>query len=95
MSLKRDLPTRTKRKIHAVGGARGMWSLPIRQTLKMNGTSERLHKPAHSENIDTVIVSTDANPSPGLTRVSFRRRIQDFGKIPNHFVVKLVRFKDD
>lgn len=72
-----------------------MWSLPIRQTLKMNGTSERLHRPAHSENIDTVIVSTDANPSPGLTRVSSRRKIQDFAEVLNDSVGQLVRFTYD
>ena len=66
----RDLPTRTKRKIHAIGGARGMWSLPVRQPVKVNGsTFERPANPFHTEK-DTLIISTDATPSPGLSRVS-------------------------
>lgn len=69
MSLQRDLPTRTKRKLHAIGGARGVWSIPVRQPLKVNGVSSGSHKPFQTDN-DTVIVSTDVNPSPGLSRVS-------------------------
>jgi hypothetical protein len=66
----RDLPTRTKRKLHIIGGARGMWSVPIRQPMKVNGVSyERPVHPYQSEN-DSVIVSTDASPSPGLSRAS-------------------------
>jgi cleavage and polyadenylation specificity factor subunit 1 len=65
----RDLPTRVKRKLHVVGGARGMWSLSLRPTVKVNGTSyERAVNPFKADN-DTVIISTDANPTPGLSRV--------------------------
>ncbi|KZT07933.1 uncharacterized protein LAESUDRAFT_724410 [Laetiporus sulphureus 93-53] len=68
----RDLPTRIKRKMHAIGGGRGMWSIPVRQAVKVNGsTYERPANPFHSEN-DSVIVSTDANPSPGLSRIAIR-----------------------
>ncbi|KAJ7757023.1 CPSF A subunit region-domain-containing protein [Mycena metata] len=56
--FQRDLPIRTKRKLHAIGGARGMWSLPIRQPLK-------------AEN-DSLILSTDVNPSPGVSRLAHR-----------------------
>lgn len=67
--VQRDLPIRVKRKVNPVGGIRGMWSLPIRQSLKTNGVSyERVANPYEVEN-DTVLVSTDANPSPGLSRV--------------------------
>jgi cleavage and polyadenylation specificity factor subunit 1 len=67
--IQRDLPIRTKRKLHAIGGARGMWSLPIRQPLRSNGVAhERPVNPFQMEN-DTLILSTDANPSPGLSRV--------------------------
>ncbi|KDQ53751.1 hypothetical protein JAAARDRAFT_136615 [Jaapia argillacea MUCL 33604] len=70
--FQRDLPTRVKRKLHAIGGARGMWALPVRQAVKVNGISyERPSNPFQSEN-DTVIVSTDANPSPGLSRIANR-----------------------
>ena len=47
-----------------------MWSLPVRQAVKVNGaTYERPANPYHASN-DAVIISTDANPSPGLSRVS-------------------------
>lgn len=56
--FKRDMPTRSKRKLHAIGGGRGMWSLPVRQ-------ASNHFQSAH----DSVIISTDANPAPGLSRV--------------------------
>ena len=47
-----------------------MWSLPIRQPVRSNGAAyERPVNPFQMEN-DTLILSTDANPSPGLSRVS-------------------------
>ena len=58
-----------KRKVHVVGGGRGMWAFPIRQSVKVNGVSyDRPPNPFRSEN-DSLIISTDANPSPGLSRV--------------------------
>ncbi|KAJ7481615.1 CPSF A subunit region-domain-containing protein [Mycena latifolia] len=66
--FQRDLPIRTKRKLHAIGGARGMWSLSIRQPLNTSGHS--LY-PSQTDN-DTLIISTDVNPSPGLSRVVHR-----------------------
>ena len=67
--FQKDMPTRSKRKLHAIGGGRGMWSLPIRQQVKTGGTTfERPSNPFHADN-DTVIISTDANPSPGSSRV--------------------------
>lgn len=72
MRHQRDLPIRVKRKLHAIGGGRGMWSLSVRQAVKVNGnTFERLSNPHHGGN-DAVIISTDANPSPGLSRVRTR-----------------------
>ncbi|KAJ7624997.1 CPSF A subunit region-domain-containing protein [Mycena polygramma] len=69
--FQRDLPIRTKRKLHAIGGARGMWSLPIRQPLKSGNTLERPLDPFQTEN-DSLIISTDVNPSPGLSRIAHR-----------------------
>ncbi|KAL6299343.1 CPSF A subunit region-domain-containing protein [Sparassis latifolia] len=75
--FQRDLPTRTKRKLHAVGGGRGMWSLPVRQAVKVNGsTYERAVNPFYTEN-DSIIISTDANPSPGLSRIASRHPQSD------------------
>ncbi len=66
---KRDLPTRTKRKLHAIGGARGLWSLPVRTAVKVNGVPyDRPANPYHAEN-DSLILGTDAIPSPGFSRV--------------------------
>ncbi|KIM69381.1 hypothetical protein SCLCIDRAFT_1207782 [Scleroderma citrinum Foug A] len=67
--FQRDLPVRVKRKHHILGGARGIWSFPIRQSYQVNGTS--YEKATNSEH-DTVIISTDANPSPGVSRVATR-----------------------
>ena len=48
-----------------------MWSLSIRQPLKTPGnTLERPFDPMQAEN-DSLIISTDVNPSPGLSRVIF------------------------
>ncbi|KAI6021714.1 CPSF A subunit region-domain-containing protein [Pisolithus microcarpus] len=58
--FQRDLPVRVKRKLHVLGGARGIWSFPVRQSHRPSFTSER----------DTVIISTDANPSPGVSRAT-------------------------
>ncbi|KAK7059173.1 mRNA cleavage and polyadenylation factor subunit [Paramarasmius palmivorus] len=70
--FQRDLPFRTKRKLHAIGGGRGMWSLPIRQSIKASGISfEKAGNPYQAEN-DTLIISTDVNPSPGLSRIASR-----------------------
>lgn len=67
---KRDLPTRTKRKVHAIGGARGVWSLSVRTAVKVNGVPyDRPANPYHAEN-DSLILGTDAIPSPGFSRVS-------------------------
>ncbi|THU95820.1 cleavage factor protein [Dendrothele bispora CBS 962.96] len=62
--FQRDLPIRTKRRLHAIGGARGMWSLPIRQPLRAEQ--------------DTLLLSTDAIPSPGLSRIASRSQKSDF-----------------
>lgn len=72
--LQRDLPVLTKRKMHVIGGARGLWSLPIRQQVKTSGISyEKAASLYHAEN-DSLILSTDINPSPGLSRVCFTFR---------------------
>ncbi|KAF8633074.1 hypothetical protein AX15_001523 [Amanita polypyramis BW_CC] len=68
--FQRDLPIRTKRKVHILGGARGMWSLPIRQPVRTSGGISH-EKPWQTEN-DTFIISTDSNPSPGVSRIAKR-----------------------
>ncbi|TFK39321.1 CPSF A subunit region-domain-containing protein [Crucibulum laeve] len=75
--FQRNLPVQTKRKLHLIGGARGMWSLPIRQPVKTGGVSyEKAINPYQVEN-DTLIVSTDINPSPGLSRIATRTHKSD------------------
>jgi cleavage and polyadenylation specificity factor subunit 1 len=70
--FQRDLPTRTKRKLHAIGGARGVWSLPVRMAVKVNGVPyDRPANPFHAEN-DSLILGTDAIPSPGFSRFGTR-----------------------
>ncbi|KAL5476911.1 CFT1 [Sanghuangporus weigelae] len=76
--FQRDLPARPKRKLHIIGGARGVWSIPVRQSLK-TGNPERARglPPGISEIFDSVVISTDANPSPGLTRFAARSSRND------------------
>ncbi|KAF4616622.1 hypothetical protein D9613_008890 [Agrocybe pediades] len=70
--FQRDLPIVTKKKLHLIGGARGLWSLPIRQPVRAGGISyEKTVHPYQTEN-DTLILSTDVNPSPGLSRIATR-----------------------
>ncbi|KAI0259707.1 CPSF A subunit region-domain-containing protein [Gloeopeniophorella convolvens] len=70
--FQRDLPTRTKRKLHAIGGARGVWSLPVRTAIKVNGVPyDRPANPFHAEN-DSLVLGTDAIPSPGFSRFGTR-----------------------
>ena len=63
--MQRDLPTRVKRKIHAIGGTRGIWSMPIKQSTRVSGSTS-----GRDPESDSIIMSTDANPSPGLSRVN-------------------------
>ncbi|KAJ2930722.1 hypothetical protein H1R20_g6373, partial [Candolleomyces eurysporus] len=88
--FQRDLPVKTKKKLLAVGGTRGLWALPVRQGVKSNAKSsgggsggghghagggayiEKGVNPFKKEGYDTLVVSTDAAPSPGLSRISTR-----------------------
>ncbi|PIL30998.1 hypothetical protein GSI_05691 [Ganoderma sinense ZZ0214-1] len=75
--FQKDMPMRSKRKLHAIGGGRGLWSLRIRQQVKAGGaTFERPSSSLNSDN-DTIIISTDANPSPGLSRIATRSSQSD------------------
>ncbi|KAG8688697.1 mRNA cleavage and polyadenylation factor subunit [Ceratobasidium sp. 423] len=54
--FQKDLPTRIKRKVPAIGGARGVWSIALRKS--------------QAQDLDTVVVSTDLAPSPGISRIA-------------------------
>ncbi|KZP11942.1 hypothetical protein FIBSPDRAFT_961877 [Athelia psychrophila] len=69
--FQRDLPLKIKRKLHAIGGAWGMWSLPSKQSVKVNGVSvEKPSADPHQTDNGTLILATDANPSPGSSRIT-------------------------
>ncbi|KAG2030510.1 CPSF A subunit region-domain-containing protein [Suillus americanus] len=70
--FQRDLPTRTKRKLRVLGGARGIWSLSVRQSQRVDGLSYEKATGPFSAEIDTIIISTDANPTPGVSRIATR-----------------------
>ncbi|KAF8555471.1 hypothetical protein OG21DRAFT_1496241 [Imleria badia] len=71
--FQRDLPIRTKRKLHVLGGARGIWSIPVRQSHRVNGTSyEKTSGGLFAGENDSIVISTDANPSPGVSRIATR-----------------------
>ncbi|KZT36486.1 hypothetical protein SISSUDRAFT_989137 [Sistotremastrum suecicum HHB10207 ss-3] len=63
------LPTRVKRKMHAIGGSKGIWHIPLRQAPKFNGVA--------TNGNHGVIISTDATPTPGLSRVASRSARND------------------
>ncbi|GJJ10703.1 hypothetical protein Clacol_004930 [Clathrus columnatus] len=67
--FQRDLPTKLKRKVHAIGGSRGVWSLSVRPGSKSAGL-HAARSALHDD--DSIIVSTDATPSPGLSRMASR-----------------------
>jgi cleavage and polyadenylation specificity factor subunit 1 len=60
------------RKLHVLGGARGIWLLPVRQSQRVNGLSYEKATGPFSVEIDTMIISTDANPMPGVLRIATR-----------------------
>jgi hypothetical protein len=73
------LPIYTKRKIHAICGTRGVWSLAVKQPISSGGgsTSKGTGRGgvergggSDEESWDTVLIGTDGVPSPGLSRVS-------------------------
>lgn len=66
--LQRDLPIHTKRKLHTISGTRGMWSIPVRQPSRSNGSS--YERAVDDHEYDTVVISSDATPSPGLSRIA-------------------------
>lgn len=57
--FQRNLPIRTKRKVHVLGGRRGLWSIPV-HSKSSNKTSKEY---------DSILISTDATPTPGISRV--------------------------
>lgn len=63
------MPTRVKRKLHKLSGNRGVWSFPVRRAMKVAGMN--IERPSGAAaDWDTVVVSTDGTPAPGLSRVS-------------------------
>ncbi|KAG8903754.1 mRNA cleavage and polyadenylation factor subunit [Tulasnella sp. 403] len=59
----KHLPTRTKRKVPAIGGAQGVWSMFVKRA--SNSKMDR----SNADVRDTIIISTNAAPAPGLSRV--------------------------
>ncbi|KAJ4482302.1 CPSF A subunit region-domain-containing protein [Lentinula aciculospora] len=59
--FQRDLPVKViKRRMHILGGTKGLWSFALQK--KGNGTGD-------AKEI-MMIISTDANPSPGFSRIT-------------------------
>ena len=59
VDVQRDLPVRTNRKLHVIGGARGLWSLSIRRLVKASGISyKKPVDPFQAENDSLIIVLT-------------------------------------
>ncbi|KZO92025.1 hypothetical protein CALVIDRAFT_541365 [Calocera viscosa TUFC12733] len=58
------LPVRVKRKLPAVAGTRGVWSLRV---LRARGRGRREVEEGERE-WDNLVISTDATPAPGISR---------------------------
>ncbi|KAJ3894218.1 CPSF A subunit region-domain-containing protein [Lentinula edodes] len=79
--FQRDLPVKvTKKRMHILGGTKGLWSFALQKKVE-KGSGTGHHNGSGNSNggeRDTkdvmMIISTDANPSPGFSRV---------GLIPN------------
>ncbi|EJT99386.1 hypothetical protein DACRYDRAFT_17537 [Dacryopinax primogenitus] len=82
------LPIRVKRRVPAVAGTRGIWSLRVRRgdRARRGGRRERGEREwADGEERDNLIVSTDATPSPGISRtitVDSRGELQIISRLP-------------
>ncbi|KAJ3853994.1 CPSF A subunit region-domain-containing protein [Lentinula lateritia] len=79
--FQRDLPVRvTKKRMHILGGTKGLWSFALQKKVEKgsgtghhNGTGNNNGGERDTKDV-MMIISTDANPSPGFSRV---------GLIPN------------
>ncbi|KAH7107502.1 CPSF A subunit region-domain-containing protein [Auriculariales sp. MPI-PUGE-AT-0066] len=70
MLYHRDFPAVIKRKLHKISGSFGIWSFPLRRSMKIAGMS--IERQSTASDLDTVVFSTDATPSPGLSRLAIR-----------------------
>ncbi|KAG8854213.1 mRNA cleavage and polyadenylation factor subunit [Tulasnella sp. 330] len=59
----KQIPTRTKRKLPSIGGRQGIWSICVKRS--SNANMDR----ANSDGRDTIIISTNSTPAPGLSRI--------------------------
>lgn len=72
----RSLPTKAKRKVHAMAGEFGVWSLSIRREVTVDGVSveEPTVNPRDTE--DTIIISS--HKTPAVSRVRFMIELTRF-----------------
>ncbi|KAF9059487.1 CPSF A subunit region-domain-containing protein [Rhodocollybia butyracea] len=63
--FQRDLPVKMKRRMHVLGGSKGVWSFIVRDK-KLTGDKEG----GEGWKEIRMIISTDANPNPGFSRMT-------------------------
>ncbi|KAJ3912750.1 CPSF A subunit region-domain-containing protein [Lentinula edodes] len=74
--FQRDLPVKvTKKRMHILGGTKGLWSFALQKKVEKgsgtghhNGTGNSNGGERDTKDV-MMIISTDANPSPGFSRV--------------------------
>ncbi|KAJ4491198.1 CPSF A subunit region-domain-containing protein [Lentinula edodes] len=75
--FQRDLPVKvTKKRMHILGGTKGLWSFALQKKVEKgsgtghhNGTGNSNGGERDTKDV-MMIISTDANPSPGFSRIT-------------------------
>lgn len=70
--FQRDLPIRTvktKQRMHILGGQRGVWCFALASG-NTKATGDKITKVKPVAGVRGMIISTDANPSPGMSRIA-------------------------
>lgn len=80
-SFKKHIPMRTKRKLPVIGGSQGIWSISVKRS-----TNANMDK-ANSDGRHTMILSTNATPAPGLSRVSNMASSQSRSRLVSHVIM--------
>ncbi|KAJ3793908.1 CPSF A subunit region-domain-containing protein [Lentinula aff. detonsa] len=69
--FQKDLPVKiTKKRMHILGGTKGLWSFALqKKTEKGSGSGGGSSNGERDTKETMIIISTDANPNPGFSRV--------------------------
>ncbi|KAJ3731262.1 CPSF A subunit region-domain-containing protein [Lentinula guzmanii] len=70
--FQKDLPVKiTKKRMHILGGTKGLWSFALqKKTEKGSGSGGGSSNGERDTKETMIIISTDANPNPGFSRIT-------------------------